>query len=95
MTPARRNKFKRKDNEEDPQAGLCEEWLVPADTQHMTWDCPGSGEERKNALESRSQHMRPSFLKEWILPVGCPEHRETILDSLIDYIKSGGLVRCI
>ncbi|KAG0428914.1 hypothetical protein HPB47_024138, partial [Ixodes persulcatus] len=27
MTPARMNKLKRKDNEEDPQAGLCEKCL--------------------------------------------------------------------
>lgn len=95
MTPARINKFKRKDNEEDPQAGLCEECLVPADTQHIFWDCPSSAEERKNALESLSQPVRPSCLQEWILPVGCPEHRKAILDSLIDYIKSAGLVHCI
>ncbi|KAG0424057.1 hypothetical protein HPB47_000189, partial [Ixodes persulcatus] len=59
MTPARINKFKRKDNE-DPQAGLCEECLP----------------------------VRPSCLQEWILPVGCPEHRKAILDSLIDYINA-------
>ncbi|KAG0445179.1 hypothetical protein HPB47_018882, partial [Ixodes persulcatus] len=91
MTPARINKFKRKDNEEDPQAGLCEECLVPADTQHIFCDCTSSAEERKNALESLSQPVRPSCLQEWILPVGCPKHRKAILDSLIDYIKSAGL----
>ncbi|KAG0419536.1 hypothetical protein HPB47_004034 [Ixodes persulcatus] len=56
MTPARRNKFKRKDNEEDPQAGLYEECLVPADTQHIFWDCPSSAEERKNVW-SRSPSL--------------------------------------
>ena len=95
MTPALKMKFKKSNTEENPEAGLCAKCLVVADMQHIFWDCPRTEEIRKDVLNMLPQDLKPSCLKEWILPQGAPEHRKAVLDSLTGYIKSAGLAHYI